>query len=154
MLLRQAKRDGFSLMEVMAVVVVLAIAAVSSQMLAPSNALRSLESATESRKLVAALRMARSTAVIQQLPIRVRLLGANRSVTGYVIEQQTGANYSPIAPTETWTMQSTVSSNAMSVVFAPTGTADNALQIAFQTGRQTHQVSLVPATGAVNYAKQ
>jgi prepilin-type N-terminal cleavage/methylation domain-containing protein len=154
MLSRLEKRDGFSLIEVIAVVVVLAVAAVSSQMLAPSNAIRSIESAAESRKLVAALRMARSTAVIQQIPVRVRFLGGNQNVTGFVIEQQTGATYSPIAPTENWTMQSTASSSAMNVVFAPTGTANNALRIAFQTGRQTHQVSIVPATGMVSYAKR
>lgn len=151
---RQGKRKGFSLIEVMAVVVVLAFAAVSSQMLAPTNAIRSLEAATESKKLVSAFRMARTTAVAQQRPIRVRLLGSNRNVTGYVIEQQVGGNFSLVAPPENWTMQTTASSNSMSVVFAPAGTADNALLISLQTGRQNHQVSIVPATGKANYAKR
>jgi prepilin-type N-terminal cleavage/methylation domain-containing protein len=154
MCVRRARRRGFSLIEVMAVVVVLAFAAVSSQMLAPTNAIRSMDAASESKKLVAALRMARTTAVAQQRPVRVRLLGSNRNVTGYVTEQQLGATYSPIAPAENWTMQTTTSSNSLNVVFAPAGTADNAMLITMQAGRQTHQVSIVPATGKVSYAKR
>ena len=148
------RRKGFSLVEVMVVVVVLAIAAVGSQMLAPMSATRSMQAASESRKLMAALRMTRQTALASQSPVRLRLLGSPRSITGYVIEQQSGGRFNPITPDELLSGLPTVTSNAASVLFAPTGAADVSLAVTLGTDMQTHQVSVVAATGLVRYVKK
>lgn len=148
------QRTGFSLIEVMVVVVVLASVALASQMLAPISASRSMQAASESRKLAAALRTARQTAVSNQVPVRLRVLGSARAMTGYVIEQQTGGAFIPIAPQETLAGLPTMTSNAASILFAPTGSSDVSLAVTFGTGRQTHQVSVVAATGLVRYVRR
>jgi prepilin-type N-terminal cleavage/methylation domain-containing protein len=148
------QRTGFSLIEVMVVVVVLSVVAIASQMLAPMSASRSVQAASESRKLVAALRMARQTAVSNQTPVRLRVLGSPRAITGYVIEQQSGGAFIPISPQETLASLPTMTSNAASILFAPTGSSDVSLAVTLGNGRQTHQVSVVAATGLVRYVRR
>lgn len=147
-------RTGFSFIEVIAVVVVLAVAALASQMLAPISAIRSTQAATESRKLVSALRMARQTAIASQTPVRIRFLGGSRAFSGYVVEQQSGGAFIPLAPEELLSGLPTTTSNAASIVFAPTGTANVSLAVTLGTGRQNHQVSVVAATGLVSYVRK
>jgi prepilin-type N-terminal cleavage/methylation domain-containing protein len=148
------QRTGFSLIEVMVVLVVLAVVGLASQMLAPISASRSVQAATESRKLVAALRMARQTAVSNQTPVRLRVLGSTRAMTGYVIEQQLGGAFVPITSQEPLSGLPTMTSNAASILFAPTGSSDVSLVATFNTGRQTHEVSVVAATGLVRYVRR
>jgi len=148
------QRTGFSLIEVMVVVVILAVAALASQMLAPISATRSMQAATESRKLMSALRMARQTAVSSQTPVRLRVLGSTRAITGYVIEQQSGGTFVAIAPEELLTGLPTMTSNAASVLFAPTGSSDVSIAVTLGTGRQTHQVSVLAATGLIRYVRR
>lgn len=148
------KRNGFSLIEVMAVTVVLAVAAIATQMLAPMNSVRSMEATTESRKLIAALRMARMTAIHRQVPVQVRFLGAIGRISGYVLEEQNGGSFVSLAPNENLVMHATASSNAMSIVFAPNGTADRALQLTIGTGRQNHTITVASGTGMVSYVRR
>jgi Tfp pilus assembly protein FimT len=138
----------------LAVVVVLAMAAVGSQMLAPSRAARSMEASGESRKLIAALRSARSTAIARQTPVRVRLLGTAQQVTGYVIEQQVGSVYTAVAPNENFDTLASATTNQLNVQFAPTGTANNSLRLVLSNGRQTHTIQVLSATGQVTYVRR
>jgi prepilin-type N-terminal cleavage/methylation domain-containing protein len=146
-------RKGFTLIEVMLVVAVLATSTIGLLMLAPSNALGSMQASSASRKLVAALRLCRSTAVANQADVRLRFLGSNRRPTGYVLESRVGPNFVPLTPTETLPDLAVVSSNANSIAFAPTGAADVSLVIILGTSRQRHQVSVVSGSGQIRYVK-
>ena len=148
------RRNGFTLVEVMLVVVLLAMAAVGAEMLAPISATRSIQAATESQKLMAALRMSRQTALASQTTVRLRLLGSPRLVTGYVVEQQSGGRFIPLMPEEIISGLPVMTSNANSILFSPTGSADVSLVVNLGTGRQNHQVSVVAGTGLVRYVKR
>ena len=112
-----------------------------------------MQAASESRKLMTALRMTRQTALTNQTPVRLRLLGSQKAITGYAIEQQSGGKFVAIAPDELLSGLPTMTSNASSILFAPTGTADVSLAVTLGTGSQTHQVSVVAATGLVRYVR-
>lgn len=147
------RRSGFSLIEVLVVVALLAVVAVGAEMLAPLSATRSMQAGSESRKLMAALRMTRQTALASQTPVRLRFLGSPQSITGYVVEQQSGAAFIAMMPAESLSALPTMTSNAISILFAPTGTADVSLIVTLGNGRQNHQVSVVAGTGLVRYVK-
>lgn len=146
-------RRGFALLEVMLVVVVLAASAAGLLMLTPTNSLGSLQASSASRKLVAALRMCRSTAVANQADVRLRFLGNNARPTGYVLETRVGQNYVALAPAEALPELAVVNSNSTSIAFAPTGAADVSLIIVLGTSRQRHQVSVVSGSGQIRYVK-
>lgn len=146
-------RKAFSLIEVMAVVVLLAVVASSSFMLAPTFATRSMQAASESRKLVTALRLTRQTALASQTPVRLRLIASPRTITGYVVEQQSASGFIPLMPEETLTGLPTITSNANSILFSPTGSADVSIVISLGTGRQNHRVSVIAGTGMVRYVR-
>lgn len=146
-------RKGFTLPEVILVVAILAVSAVGMQMLAPVNALGSLQASAASRKLVAALRLCRTTAVANQTDVRLRFLGSNGRLTGYVVETRLGAGYVTLAPAEALPDLAVANSNANSIAFAPTGAADVSLVINLGTSRQRHQVSVVSGSGHIRYVK-
>lgn len=147
-------RTGFTLVEVIIVVAILAASAIGIQMLAPTNAIGSVQASTESRKLVAALRLCRSTAIANQTPVRLRFLVNNRRLTSYIVEVQgAGGNYSSITPVESLANLPVANSNASSVSFTATGAADVGLVVNLGTTRQTHRVTVVVGSGQIRYVK-
>ena len=138
------KKNGFTLLEVMLGMIVLAVAALSMQMLMPKREAQSMQSVAESRKLIAALKMARQIAIARQTTSRFRFLGNPRQTTGFVVESMNNGSYIPVLEENI-----VASSSAAAIVFSPTGVADTALTINVGTGNQIRQIAVIAGSGMV-----
>ena len=143
------------MIEVMAVLVILAATALAANMLAPLNATRSLDSAAEARKLVAALRSARQSAITGGTPVQLRFQEQGGLIVNYTLERDSGGGkFVSIMPASSVAPIPVRSTNAPSIIFQPTGAANNSILVAFGNGKQRHEVTVVSGTGMVRYAKK
>jgi prepilin-type N-terminal cleavage/methylation domain-containing protein len=147
------RRRAYSLLEVLLAVVILSVSAASLQFMAPMNAVGSAQASSDSRKLVAALRLCRSSAIANQADVRLRFLGSTQSITGFVVEQQVGGSFVPIAANESIGSLPVSITNTGSIIFRPNGASDVSLDVTLGTSRQRHRITVATANGQIRYVK-
>lgn len=153
--MKMAGRAGFSMIEVMAVLVILSATALAANMLAPLNATRSLDSAAEARKLVAALRSARQSAITGGTPVQC-FQEQGGLIVNYTLERDSGGGQICLESCRHRALLQFRSDQPMLRVlsFSQQVPPTTPSWLLLETEKQRHEVTVVSGTGMVRYAKK
>jgi prepilin-type N-terminal cleavage/methylation domain-containing protein len=144
-------RLAFTLIEITVVLAVLgAIAVAATSMLAGARVTQSLQARNEADVLANAFRMARATAITNNVTVRVEAI-VNRQVVGFRVSEPYGQLAMPetIYPTPIICLWS-----AGFVDFLPTGTTDKSLQVSFAGDNSDWVLDLLSGSGQVTMSQR
>lgn len=140
------QRGGFSLLEVLAVVVILGLLAVAGAARLAPGVEGNLASGTDSFRILMALRQARSAAIATGDNHRVRMVSTGGAITGFQIERDGGSTTIVEGP-YTFSQSISITQSGSDATFNFQGEAVVAPVITFSGPNRTDRITVVSATG-------
>ena len=147
----QKNRDAFSLLEVLAVVILLSVVALAATGgLGNAQMINLITSQSEDSQCIAAIRSARMLAISTSAPSRISFQGPLQNCTGCSITSAASGTTTTLEQIVFSAANMSVSASSSSITFDAAGNANNQATIRFSTTKPIREILVLPAGGVIH----